>query len=107
MNYKKLIANGIKQLRETKGLTQERFAEKIGISVPSLSNLERAVHHPKPETIDKICEVFKITPDVLCLSLQKDSSKTDIIRNINIHLNNLNKSQLEQITQIIETFNNK
>ncbi len=41
MNYQKLINANIKELRVKLGLTQEEFAEKIGISIQGLSNIER------------------------------------------------------------------
>lgn len=62
MKYQKLINSNIKNLRIKNGLTQEEFAEKIGISIQGLSNLERNRYQPTSETIDKICKNFNITP---------------------------------------------
>jgi transcriptional regulator with XRE-family HTH domain len=45
-----------------------------------LSNLERNRYQPTAETIDKICKVFKITPNELLLEPNKENE--DIIKNI-------------------------
>ena len=62
MKYQELINKNIKELRQANNLTQEEFAEKIGISIQGLSNIERNRYQPAAETVDKICKAFKITP---------------------------------------------
>lgn len=102
--FKKTIAEGIKHLRLSHNYSQEVVAEKIGISVQSLSNIERGVYFPKPETIDKICEAFNITPDVLCRPLDLPKSKSDLINNIDAILYSLDIDDLKQIYKIVETY---
>ena len=41
MNYQKLLADTIKELRLKNNLTQDAFSEKIGLSLNGLSNIER------------------------------------------------------------------
>jgi len=101
MDYKALINKSIKDLRKKLGLTQEQFCEKIGISLQGLSNLERNRYQPTAETIDKICKVFKITPNELLLEPNKESQ--DIIKNISILLSNCPKTKLKKIYTIIQT----
>ncbi len=100
MKYQELINNGIKNLRKNHGLTQEEFAEKIDISIQGLSNIERNRYQPTAETIDKICNVFKITPYELILPKAEDSE--DIIKNITLMLNRCTKRQLKKIYKIID-----
>lgn len=100
MKYQELINNGIKNLRKNNGLTQEEFAEKIDISIQGLSNIERNRYQPTAETIDKICNVFKITPYELILPKAEDSE--DIIKNITLMLNRCTKRQLKKIYKIID-----
>lgn len=100
MKYQELINNGIKNLRKNNGLTQEEFAEKIDISIQGLSNIERNRYQPTSETIDKICNVFKITPYELILPKAEDSE--DIIKNITLMLNRCSKRQLKKIYKIID-----
>lgn len=67
MSYQKLITNGIKRLRTENKLTQEKFAEKINMSVQGYRNIEHSRYLPTAETIDKICKVFNIQPVELLL----------------------------------------
>ena len=80
MKYQELLAKNIKELRLKHNLTQEVFAEKIGLTTNGVSNIERNRYQPTAETIDRICRAFKITPAELLL-VPTDSNK-EIIENI-------------------------
>ncbi len=99
MNYQKLISTSIRELRIKKGLTQESFAEKLGISINGVSNIERNRYQPTAKMIDKICKTFNITPAELLVA--KSDVENDIIKNINTLLSNCTKKQLKQIYDII------
>lgn len=45
-------------IRKQRGLTQVEVAEKVGISQPSLCDIERGVMSPRPDTAKKIAEVL-------------------------------------------------
>lgn len=47
-------------LRSQAELTQEQLADKIGVTVESVSNMERGIHGPKFETLEKIAKVLKV-----------------------------------------------
>ncbi|MFI3300919.1 MAG: helix-turn-helix transcriptional regulator [Candidatus Gastranaerophilales bacterium] len=99
MNYQKLINSNIKKLRNKYQLTQEEFAEKIGVSIQGLSNLERNRYQPTSETIDKICKAFNIEPVELLLVDVKINE--DMINNIVNLISNCSKKKLKQIYNII------
>jgi len=99
MNYQKLLANNIKELRLKNNLTQEAFAEKIELSINGLSNIERNRYQPTASTIDKICKVFNITPAELLL-IKSDASE-DIIKNIVTLLQSCPPKKLKKIYEII------
>lgn len=99
MNYQKLINSNIKSLRVKHGLTQEEFAEKIGISIQGLSNIERNRYQPTSDTVDKICKSFKITPVELLLTGTKTNN--NLINNINALLLECSAQKLKQIYDII------
>lgn len=99
MNYQKLLNSNIKELRIRHGLTQEEFAEKIGISIQGLSNLERNRYQPTSDTIDKICKNFKISPVELLLT--KSKTNESLIKNINALLQNCSAQKLRQIYEIV------
>lgn len=99
MDYQKLINTNIKELRIKNGLTQEEFAEKIGISIQGVSNIERNRYQPTAETIDKICKNFSITPVELLLI--KHKTHDEHIKNINALLTQCTTQKLKQIYEII------
>ena len=103
MNYQKLINANIKALRVKLGLTQEEFAEKIGISIQGLSNIERNRYQPTSDTIDKICKNFKISPVELLLT--KSNTNENLIKNINALLLQCSSYKLKQIYEIILILN--
>ena len=99
MDYQTLLTTGIKNLRCSNNLTQEEFAEKIGISVQGLSNLERNRSQPTADTVDKICKVFKISPIELLINPSEENE--DIINNIVMILSQCKRSKLKKIFEII------
>ena len=50
----------LQQLRTEAGLTQEQLAAKIDLTIESISNIERGIHGPKFENLEKIAKVLKI-----------------------------------------------
>ena len=50
------LDKNITKLRKQRGITQEQLAEKIGIEIPSLSNIENGKNYPNSETIEKIAK---------------------------------------------------
>lgn len=50
----------LRRLRLSRDITQERFAESIGISITFLGLIERGVNAPSFETIEQIAKVLKL-----------------------------------------------
>lgn len=65
----------LKTAREIKGLKQQEAAEKIGISVDTLSNYERGKSYPDIPTLRRIEEVYGVSYDEL-IFLPLDYGKT-------------------------------
>ena len=99
MKYQKLINTNIKRLRQINNLTQEEFAEKIGISIQGLSNIERNRYQPNSETIDKICQAFNLSPIEL-LTVENKGNK-EIITNITALLSQCSTQKLKKIYDIL------
>ncbi len=60
--FYKNIGKKIKTLREQAGLTQEKLAEKSGISLDYLGKIEVCINKPGLKTILKIANALKIEP---------------------------------------------
>jgi len=52
------ISKRLKEYRKEHDLPQEQFAEKAGISLPLLSELERGLANPTLQTLEKIAQAM-------------------------------------------------
>ena len=59
------MGDRVKDLRKKKRLTQEQFAEKIGVSVQYVSEIERGISMPSMQVFVKILEVLDASADYL------------------------------------------
>ena len=58
-------ASKIRELRESKGLTQEQLAEKAEINPVQLSKYERGLNTPGSKTLSKLAKALDVTMDEL------------------------------------------
>lgn len=61
----KLLGKQIKQLREKSGLTQEKLAEKSGISLDYLGKIEVNINKPGLKTLIKISNALNVPIKIL------------------------------------------
>jgi transcriptional regulator with XRE-family HTH domain len=59
-SLRKDFGEQLRTTRHERGLTQERFAEMVGISVDFLSLIERGVNAPSFETIEQIAKRLRV-----------------------------------------------
>ena len=59
------LGNNIRTLRKAKNLTQEQFAEQLGVSFQSVSRWENCVTYPDVEMIPSIARFFGVSTDYL------------------------------------------
>lgn len=67
MNMWKPTGERIKAIREREGLSQAEFGSMLGISGPSVSQIEAAERKPALRTIIDIAEKFGVSTDFLLL----------------------------------------
>ncbi len=60
MDIKKMIGIRIGDLRKQKGLTQEKLAEKMGVSPKYLSSIERGKENPTLDMIIKLAQSLSV-----------------------------------------------
>jgi transcriptional regulator with XRE-family HTH domain len=60
MGVKELIGARIKELRRSKGMSQEALAEKTGISSKYISSIERGKENPTLDTFIKLADALNI-----------------------------------------------
>lgn len=62
------IGNNLKNLRKNKGWSQEQVADYLNLSQSAYARIENGESHSWSSHIDKICEIFEITPEELVKS---------------------------------------
>ena len=65
----------IKQVREAAGLTQETFAEMLGLGVKHISAIECGAVGVSLNTIRKICQMLAVSSDAILL---ENTDKNDV-----------------------------
>ena len=58
---RKRFGQRLREIRTNRQMTQEQFAEAVGISVDFLSLIERGRNAPSFETLDRIAKKLKLT----------------------------------------------
>ena len=61
MELRKKFGKRLKLMRKVRGLTQEQLAEKLDLSVEMVSFMERGIHAPSFETLDRLSEVLRFS----------------------------------------------
>ena len=56
-----IIGERLKKTRTDKGLTQEKLAEKLDVSIAFLSRIERGSSHISLKRLSQICDILQIS----------------------------------------------
>ena len=64
-SFKENFGKRIQEIRKSKGLTQEKLAELIGLDTPNLSNIERGKRFVSSSTLEKIIDSLQIEENEL------------------------------------------
>lgn len=62
-----IIGKRVRTYRKQAGMTQGKLAEKAGMDTNNVSRIERGISTPTLESLVKICNVLKVTPNDLLL----------------------------------------
>jgi len=57
---KKKFGQKVQGLRLEAGITQEQLADAVGLTIESISNIERGIFGPKFDNLEKIAEVLGV-----------------------------------------------
>lgn len=57
--------NRIKELRDSRRMTQQELADAISVNKQTISQYERGVRKPRPDTLDLLCDFFNVSSDYL------------------------------------------
>ena len=70
-----LLGKNIRKLRTTRKMTQNEFAEKVGISVVNLSEIENGKDWPRLPFFEKLLASFDIAPFELFIQSDSDMER--------------------------------
>lgn len=59
------MKNNVKEIRESKFLTQSQLAQMMGVQVQTISNIENARHRPRSITIRKLVQALGVPAEEL------------------------------------------
>jgi transcriptional regulator with XRE-family HTH domain len=59
-DLKKQFGKRLQALRTERGMTQEQLAAEIGVTVESISNMERGIHGPSFEKLERIARALRV-----------------------------------------------
>lgn len=87
----KMIADKIKDLRETHHMTQNSLAKKLNITRASVNAWEQGISVPSTQYLIELASIFKVSTDYL-LSIKTNQT---------IDVSGLSSLQVALITQIV------
>ncbi len=95
-----LVGKRIKEIRESKGIKQNELAELIDIEPTNLSKLEKGVHLPKEETMQKITRALKVNVKDL-FDFEHFQSREELLSNISQILQTADESEIRFIYKVL------
>lgn len=100
MSLKIKFGKRVKELRKSKGLTQEQIAEMINIEPPNVSKMENGLHFPQPDKIEKIAIALNVGVQEL-FDFGHIRKKQDLIKYIETTIKSLDTKDLEFVYKFI------
>ena len=105
-NSNKHIGQICQQYRIKNNLTQNQVAELTGLEPRHISQIERGLSKGSIDTLIKLCNAYKITPDIILYDLLDD----DVKNSVSIYeekFKRLEKRDKESILYLIDYFLSK
>ena len=102
-NINKHIGNKFQEYRLKNNLTQNQVAELTGLEPRHISQIERGLSKGSIDTLLKLCNSYKITPDIVLYDLLDE----DLKNNVSIYeekFKKLSQRDKESILHLIEYF---
>lgn len=73
------VADNLIKIRKKNGLSQEEFADRVGVSRQTVSLWELGTVAPKASRIEEICRVFHISSNELFLNNEETFDDKDLV----------------------------
>ena len=93
----------IAERRKAKQLTQEKLAEKMGVSLQSVSSIELGKKGIRPENLANLCIHLDTTADYILYGKRSSTQMTDIVAKFS----SLSADEYAIVKSLIELLNKK
>lgn len=84
LSSNEIVRNNIKYYRITKGFTQEKISELLGINEKSYSNLETGRYNISLDRLDEISRILKLEPYIL---LKERHTEDEVPNRLDFYIN--------------------
>lgn len=98
-----LVGKRIKEIRESKNIKQNQLADIIGVDATNLSKLEKGVHLPKEETINKITKALDCNVKDL-FDFEHIKSRDELLKSIQKILTNASTDEIQFFYKILVSY---
>lgn len=102
-NIKKILGRNVKQLRTSKGLTQEQLAEHLNLQRETIAFIETGTAFVSSDVLASICNFFNVEPNFLFKSkyIEPTEKEVNLKKEINRLMSNCNEEKLEYIFNFV------
>lgn len=98
-----LLGQRIKEIREAKNIKQVQLANMIDIEPTNLSKIEKGIHFPKDETINKI--INALNTDIKTLfAFEHIQTKEQLIKKIDNMLDSANIEDVQFFYRVLSSY---
>jgi len=105
---KEKLAQGVKDLRKRKGLSQDDLAKESGLSLRTIQRVENGESEPTGETLKRISSVINITPDELIYWDRDKETLRKIVKTryeyLHIYDNKLLITKKKEVSDLVEDY---
>lgn len=105
-NINEHIGKKCQEYRLKNNLTQNQVSELTGLEPRHISQIERGLSKGSIDTLLKLCNAYKITPDIILYDLLDEDIKSSVYI-YNEKFKKLNKKDKESILHFIDYFLSK
>ncbi len=96
---KKLLGARIKELRKSRGFSQDELAEKVDIDAKHMSRIEVGGSYPSLDTLDRIAKALGVELKDF-FDIVHESKRADLIRAIMSLIKDADDAQLKLLVKI-------
>lgn len=89
----------VRQAREAAGLTQERFAELVGISPQNISCVERGLAGVSLTVLKRMCQILSVPSDTLLMGGNLGGNEVEALA---VRLRQLPPEQFQVVREVID-----